>query len=169
MDDNKLTDTDIIKELEKHYRQMDDGYGYYLMWGGKRDEGQEKYLCCIRGALDILSRRQAENAGLNNECARLGQENDILSAYVVGLMERVEQLEAKNKRLTIRLRKKIRLSGQIDDLSIMYRTIKAEVVKEIVGMVKAKFSNGDGEILYDGQLIHYEIDNIAKGMVSSDK
>lgn len=55
-----MTDNEIKKALEEHYRQVDAGYSTHLEYGGKGDEHEEKYIYMLRDALDLINRQQAE-------------------------------------------------------------------------------------------------------------
>lgn len=66
-----MTDNEIIKALEEHYRQVDAGYSTHLEYGGKGDEHEEKYIYMLRDTIDLINRLKAEldesrekNAGL---------------------------------------------------------------------------------------------------------
>lgn len=67
---DKLTDNEIIKALEEHYKKVDSGYSCYLENGGKGDDEEEKYLYMVRDVLDLINRLQAENERLKGEVAK---------------------------------------------------------------------------------------------------
>ena len=67
MPDKKLTDSEIIKALEEHYKQVDKGYSDHLAYGGKGDEHEEKYIDMLSSVFDLINRLQAENERLKAE------------------------------------------------------------------------------------------------------
>lgn len=71
MPDKKLTDTEIVKALEEHYIQTDEGYRDYLMYGGKGDEHEEKYLYMLSDVLDLINHLQKEKEKIFSILAEL--------------------------------------------------------------------------------------------------
>lgn len=71
MTDKKLTDKEIVKALEEHYKQVDKGYSTHLEYGGKGDEHEEKYIYMLRDVLDLINRLQAKNERLKEEIKNL--------------------------------------------------------------------------------------------------
>jgi hypothetical protein len=61
-----MTDNEIVKALEEHYKQVDKGYSTHLEYGGKGDEHEEKYIYMLRDALDLINRQQAKIETLRN-------------------------------------------------------------------------------------------------------
>jgi hypothetical protein len=68
-----MTDNEIKKALEEHYKQVEKGYTDHLAYGGKSDEHEEKYIYMLQNTLDYINRLEAENKGLNKEVDRLSQ------------------------------------------------------------------------------------------------
>lgn len=99
-----MTDAEIIKALEEHYRQVDAGYSTHLEYGGKGDEHEEKYIYMLRDTLDLINRQQAEIESLKNECFCLANERDAMADC---LNEAVEEAKSEAyKEFAERLKRK---------------------------------------------------------------
>lgn len=64
MPNKKPTDSEIVKALEEHYKQVDKEYRTHLEYGGKGDEFAEKYIYMLCDVLDLINRLKAENEKL---------------------------------------------------------------------------------------------------------
>lgn len=62
-----MTDKEIIKALEEHYRQIDARYSTYLECGGKSDEHEEKYIYMIGDTIGLINRQRAKIKNLRKE------------------------------------------------------------------------------------------------------
>ena len=71
-----MTDNEIVKALEEHYKQVDKGYSTHLEYGGKGDEHEEKYIYMLRDVLDLINRLQAKVIKEQNKNSKLRNERN---------------------------------------------------------------------------------------------
>ena len=84
--------------------------------------------------------------------------NEVQTVRVLDIIDLINRLQAKNERLTIRLRK---AEHQLDDAMKMYNTIKAEAYKQCIEKVKDLFDEDD-------VCSRRWLDNLLKELVGED-
>ena len=55
-----MTDNEIVKAFEKHWRQVCNGYYEHVSYGGERDTNEEEYVNMLYNVVDLIKRQQAE-------------------------------------------------------------------------------------------------------------
>ena len=116
-----MTDKEIVKALEEHYRQVDAGYSTHLEYGGKGDEHEEKYIYMLRDALDLINRQQAEIERLKSS-----QDCEFMDFCGVPceVMKRIVETEID------------KLNAEKNDVMYYKDQIKAETIKEFAERLK---------------------------------
>lgn len=147
---DKMTDNEIKKAFEEHYKQVDKGYSTHLEYGGKGDEHEEKYIYMLCDTLDLINRLKAENERLST-LAKLG--NTRANDYRV-MRDRALKAEAENERLNNAI------DEQDIEIASLWKRIeeaKTEAYKEFAERLKKHYDEYDD---YDDIYVRHIRDDI---------
>lgn len=185
---NRLTNKEIKKALEEHYKQVDKGYSTHLEYGGKGDEHEEKYIYMLRDVLDLINRQEQEIESLKAEVERLNfvrtrdaqrydkktsdqaHTNCILIDLHSNAIKEVKELEEKLKTANAEIEEPTQKYAWKHKEYMNYRKkhslLKAEAYKEFAEKLKEYTTQGFWET--DAYVGAEQIDNLLNELVGDN-